>query len=155
MTTLADELATHRFFTDMDRASVDVLAGCGRNVVVPVGTAMIREGTDADVFWAIRAGRVSLGVNTPGRGLLVLETLHAGDILGWTWLFPPYRWHFDADALDDVHAVMFDAACLRQKCEADPALGFRLTQRFARVLDERLQAARMQLLDLYGHPASR
>ena len=116
---------------------------------------MIREGTPADVFWAIRGGRASVGVAAPGRGLLTLETLHAGDILGWAWLFPPYRWHFDAEALDDVHAVMFDAACLRQKCEADPALGFHLAQRFAQVIDERLQAARIQLLDLYGHPARR
>jgi CRP/FNR family cyclic AMP-dependent transcriptional regulator len=150
MSPIADELTAHRFFADMDRAYVDVLAGCGHNVIVPAGTAMIREGAHADAFWAIRGGRASLGMNTPGRGLLILETLHAGDILGWTWLFPPYRWHFDADALDDLHAVVFDAGCLRQKCEADPALGFHLTQRFARVLDERLHAARIQLLDLYG-----
>ena len=155
MSTIAAELAAHRFFADMDPAAVAVLAGCGRNVVIPAGSAMIREGERSDVFWAIRDGRASLGVDMPGRGLLALETLHAGDILGWGWLFPPYRWHFDADALDEVHAVLFDAACLRQKCEADPALGFHLAQRFARVLDERLHAARMQLMDLYGNPSPR
>lgn len=152
---MAEELATHRFFADMDRAQVDVLAGCGQNVIVPAGTAMTREGAHADTFWAIRAGRAALGVTAPGRGLIVLETLHAGDMLGWTWLFPPFRWHFDADAIDDLRAVVFDATCLRQKCQADPALGFALMGRFARVLDERLRATRMQLLDLYGQPAPR
>jgi CRP-like cAMP-binding protein len=155
MNAIVDELRSHRFFADMEQDSVEALAGCGRNVVVPAGTALTREGKEADAFWAIRGGRASLGVATPGQGMFVLETLHAGDILGWTWLFPPYRWHFDADALDDIHAVVFDAACLRQKCEVDPALGFHLTQRFARVLDERLHAARMQVLDLYGHAARR
>ena len=151
MTTIADELTAHRFFADMNPAYFEVVAGCGRNVVVHAGTAMMREGAQADTFWAIRGGRASVGVSAPGRGLLVLETLHAGEILGWARLLPPNRWHFDADALDDVHAVVFDAACLRAKCEADPALGFHLAKRFAQVLDERLQAARIQLLDLYGH----
>jgi CRP/FNR family cyclic AMP-dependent transcriptional regulator len=155
MNGIVDELRTHSFFADMDGTAVEVLAGCAHNVVVPAGTPLIREGRNADVFWAIRSGRASLGVAAPGSGMLVLETLHAGDILGWTWLFPPYRWHFDADALDEVHAVVFDAACLRRKCDADPALGFHLTQRFARVLDQRLLATRMQLLDLYGHAAER
>ena len=58
--------------------------------------------------------------------MVTIDTLHAGDVLGWAWLFPPYRWHFDADALDDIHAVVFDAVCLRAKCAADPALGFDL-----------------------------
>lgn len=152
MNTIADELGTHRFFAGIAPDHLDFLAGCGRNVVVPRGTTIIREGAHADAFWVIRQGRVVLGVVAPGRGLQTLETLHAGDVLGWAWLFPPFRWHFDAEALDDVHAVVFDATCLRKKCQDDPALGFDLTQRFASILDERLQATRMRLLDLYGRP---
>jgi len=147
---LADELTAHRFFARMDAAHLEVLTGCGRNVVIRAGTSIIREGEPADSFWAIRAGRVALGVTVPGREMPTLGTLHAGDVLGWAWLFPPYRWHFDADALDDVHAVVFDAVCLRGKCEADPALGFDLAKRVAGVLGERLHAARIRLLDLYG-----
>ena len=150
---IAEELRDERFFTGLDASALAVLAGCGRNVVVPAGTPLLREGERADAFWAIRGGRATLGITAPGRTPVVLETLHAGDILGWSWLFPPYRWHFDADALDDLHAVVFDAACLRQKCVADPALGFQLALRFAQVLDERLRAARLQLLDLYGRAA--
>ncbi len=152
MNTIADELANHRFFAKIEPEHLAVIGGCGRNVVVPSGTTIIREGAQADAFWALRTGRVALGVVAPGRGLQTLETLHAGDILGWAWLFPPYRWHFDAEALDDVHAIVFDAACLRGKCQDDPALGFDLAQRFASILDERLQATRMRLLDLYGQP---
>ena len=152
MNSLADELTAHRFFAGMADAHLEVLTGCARNVVIPGGTSIIREGAEANVFWALRAGRVALGVTAPGRGMLTIDTLHAGDVLGWAWLFPPYRWHFDADALDDVHAVAFDALCLRGKCAADPALGFDLAQRVAAILGDRLSSARMRILDLYGSP---
>ena len=82
-----------------------------------------------------------------------MDTLHGGDVLGWSWLFEPYRWHFDADAVEPVSTVAFDASCLRTKCDTDPRLGYQLAQRFARVMLERLQAARLRLLDVYG-PAS-
>ena len=155
MKTIADLLAEHRFFRDLAAADRDVVAGCGQNVTVAEGSTLMREGGPADVFWAIRAGQVRVGIVHPGRGMLVLETLDEGDILGWSWLFPPYRWHFDAVAGTDLHAVRFDAACLREKCERDPRLGFALVQRFARVLDERLVSARLRLLDLYGDPVPR
>ena len=152
MNTIAGELTAHRFFQGMDANHLDVLTGCAHNVVIAAGSSILREGADADGFWAIRAGRVSLGVSTPGRGMVTIDTLRSGDVLGWAWLFPPYRWHFDADALDEVHAVVFDGACLRGKCAADPALGFDLLQRVAAILGDRLNAARIRILDLYGPP---
>ncbi len=155
MNTIAGEMTAHRFFAGMDAEHLEVLTGCARNVVIPAGASIIREGADAGTFWALRTGRVALGVTAPGRGMVTIDTLHAGDVLGWAWLFPPYRWHFDADALDDVHALVFDAVCLRGKCAADPALGFDLAQRVAAILGDRLNAARRRILDLYGsaHPA--
>ena len=88
----------------------------------------------------------------PGRGAVIVETLaRRATLLGWSWLLPPYRWHFDARALDPVRAIAFDGACLRGKCDADPALGYELMQRFAQVMVERLQATRLRLLDVYGH----
>jgi CRP/FNR family cyclic AMP-dependent transcriptional regulator len=83
----------------------------------------------------------------------VLQTLEPGEIVGWSWLFPPYRWNFDVRALEPLGAIAFDGACLRGKCDRDPALGYTLMKRFARVLSERLGAARLQLLDLYGSAA--
>jgi hypothetical protein len=81
---------------------------------------------------------------------MTVETIEAGEILGWSWLFPPYRSHFDARALSSVRATAFDGACLRGKCEDDPALGYDLVKRFAQVFTERLQWTRLRLLDVYG-----
>ena len=150
MKAIADLLAEHRFFADLDPADRDVLAGCGRNTVIAASATLMREGDHADAFWAIRSGMVRVGVVHPSRGMLAVETLEAGDIAGWSWLFAPYRFHFDAVAGTEVHAVQFDAVCLREKCERDPRLGYTLVQRFARVLDERLTSARLRVLDLYG-----
>jgi CRP/FNR family transcriptional regulator, cyclic AMP receptor protein len=80
---------------------------------------------------------------------VTIETVEAGDVVGWSWLFPPYRWHFDARALSTVRATVFDGACLRDKCRADPELGFELMSRFAQVMLERLQWTRLRLLDGY------
>ena len=101
----------------------------------------------------MRHGRVVLETFVPGRGALTIETLEEGDLLGWSWLFPPYRWHFDARALDLVRAVAFDGACLRGKIDDDHALGYELLDRFSPVMLERLQATRLQLLDVYGSAA--
>ena len=155
MRTIAAEMRGIRFFADMEPGYIELLAGCGSHTVISRGTPLIEQGEHADSFWVIREGRVAVGVRAPGRGLITLETLHSDDILGWSWLLPPYRWRFDAEALDDVHAIVFAADCLREKCLSDPALGFNLTQRFASVLDERLQSARLQVLDLYGNAAAR
>jgi CRP-like cAMP-binding protein len=86
---------------------------------------------------------------------MVIETLEAGDLLGWSWLFPPHRAHFDARALTLVRATSFDGACLRQKCAAEPEFGYDIMSRFAQVLIERLQWTRLRLLDVYGNGAGR
>src|SRR5690349_14197944 len=106
--------------------------------------------SDLDTFFVVRHGTVAVGNFVPPRGELVIETLEAGDLLGWSWLFPPYRSHFDARALSPVRATQFDGACLRDKCAADPAFGYGLMSRFAQVLIERLQWTRLRLLDIYG-----
>jgi hypothetical protein len=81
---------------------------------------------------------------------MTIETIGEGEVLGWSWLFPPYRWQFDAQAVGLVRAIAFDGRCLRGKCEEDHDLGYWLMQRFAQVMSQRLQATRLQLLDLYG-----
>jgi hypothetical protein len=80
----------------------------------------------------------------------VVETLESGDIVGWSWIFPPHRWVYDVDVLERAHLVVIDAGCLREKCDADPAFGYRVMKRFAQVVAERLAATRLRLLDLYG-----
>jgi CRP/FNR family transcriptional regulator, cyclic AMP receptor protein len=139
------------FFDGMREDELALIAGCGRNVHFDEGEAIFRQGDRADVFYVVRHGSVAVGNFVPPRGELVIETLEAGDLLGWSWLFAPYRSHFDARALSGVRATQFDGACLRDKCAADPALGYDLMSRFAQVLIERLQWTRLRLLDVYGN----
>ena len=108
------------------------------------------EGNNADRFFALLEGRVAIEANYPGLETVVLQSLHANDIVGWSWLFAPYEWVFDARAKTRVRALVFDAECLRKKMEGDPDLGFQLIKRFSHVMITRLKATRLQLLDAYG-----
>ena len=129
-----------------------VIAGCATNRVFRPGELLMAEGDPADEFFVIREGAVAIEVVVPGRGAVTVETLHGGDLLGWSWLVPPYRTAFDARSLGTTHAVALDGACLRGKCERDPALGYGLLKLLAAVFAGRLQDSRMRLLDLYGTP---
>jgi CRP-like cAMP-binding protein len=148
---LDEILAQVPFFEGLPEDEIALIAGCGRNVRFDAGETIFRQGDAADTFYVVRHGTVAVGNFVPPRGELVIETLESGDLLGWSWLFPPYRSHFDARALSTVRATQFDGACLRDKCAADPVLGRDLMERFAQVLIERLQWTRLRLLDLYGN----
>jgi len=150
METIADLLSRHAFFDGLKPEYLALIAGCGRNVHFDPGAYLLREGDAADQFFAIRGGSVAVETYIPSRGPVALETIGEGEILGWSWLFPPYLSQFDARARDDVRATAFDAVCLRTKCDADPALGYELMKRLARLVSSRLEATRRQLLDVYG-----
>jgi CRP-like cAMP-binding protein len=145
----------HPILAGLPGDAVALVAGCARNVAFEEGALLLAEGQAADTFYLLRRGSVALEVHAPGRGPLVVETLRAGQVLGWSWLFPPYRWHFDARAVEPVGAVAVDGACLRTKAEDDHDFGYELVRRFAEVILDRLQASRLRLLDLYGHGAAR
>jgi len=149
MQTIDQYLPDHPFFAGLDAETTDLLAGCADNVHVRAGEFLFRENDPADHFYVLRRGRVAVEVHTPARGV-VLDTVNEGEIIGWSWMVPPYRWAFDARATADASAVAFDAACLRAKCDADPVMGYELMKRFVLVMDHRLQSARVRLLDLYG-----
>ena len=131
------------------------LAGCARNRVFAPGEQVMREGEPADAFYVVREGAVALEIAVPGRGAITVETLHAGDLLGWSWLVPPYRTAFDARAVGTLHVLELDGACLRGKCDEDPALGYQVLKILAVVFAERLHDTRIRLLDLYGTMAGR
>ena len=118
------------------------MAGCGQLGVWSQARRW-REGDPAERFFVVRAGRVGLEIASP-TGPLVVETLESGDIVGWSWIFPPHRWVYDVDVLERAHLVVIDASCLREKCDADPAFGYRVMKRFAQVVAERLAATRLQ-----------
>jgi len=153
--TIRDLLAEQPFFVDLREADLDLLAGCGENVHFRAGETIFGAGEPADNFYLIRNGRVSLEIHAPGRADIVISTLGNEDVLGASWLIPPYHWNFDAVALEETGAIRLDALCLRGKCEDDPALGYRLMKSFAQVLVDRLQRVRLQLLDVYGTPLAR
>ncbi len=153
METLEAVLAEHPFFRDLPPADLQLIAGCGSNVRFQPGEYVFREGDPSDQFNLIRHGKVALEISSPGRGPLTIQTLGEGDVLGWSWLVPPYRKQSDARALELTRATAFDGACIRRKCEADPRLGYELLKRFAQVIGQRLHATRLQLLDVYGSRA--
>lgn len=148
---LESVLADAPFFSGLDEGQLALLAGCAGNVHFVAGANLFREGDPADTFYVVRHGSVALETFVPARGPVLIETIDAGEVIGWSWLFPPYRWHLDARALTPVRATGFDGTCLRQKCDADPELGYDLMGRFAQVLIERLQWTRLRLLDVYGN----
>jgi CRP-like cAMP-binding protein len=148
--TVAELLGDARFFDGLRPETIELVAGCASNVQFDAGTTIFREGEHADFFYLLRHGSVALETYVPARGAVMIETIEDGDVLGWSWLFPPYRWHFDARAVTAVRATAFDGECLRGKCAADPALGYELVSRFAQTLIQRLQWTRLRLLDVYG-----
>jgi len=147
---IAEVVSTHPLLADLPGATISQVAGCARNVAFDTDALLLAEGDAADTLYLVRRGRVAIEVHAPGRGAIEIETVGPGGVVGWSWLFPPYRWHFDARAIEPVGAVAVDAACLRAKADADPALGYALMSRVSALLLDRLQATRMRLLDLYG-----
>jgi CRP-like cAMP-binding protein len=143
-------LAEHPFFKNLAEPQLDTVVGCVANTVFEPGEFIFREGEAADRFFLVREGRVAVEVFVPNKGPVTIETIEGGEVLGWSWLFAPYRARFDARALTAVRALSLDGACLRTKCEKDPALGYELLKRFTELVVSRLEATRMQLLDLYG-----
>jgi CRP-like cAMP-binding protein len=138
------------FFDGMPPEHLELVAGCASNVGFHAGELIARAGDAADTFFVVRRGAVAIELYAPGRGAMTVETIEAGAIVGWSWLFPPHRWQFDARALSDIRATSFDGACLRDKADSDTALGYDLMKRFAKVFVERLHWTRLRLLDVYG-----
>ena len=149
METLEGILANHPFFRDLEPRYLQLVVGCASNVRFAAGQFLFREGEQANQFYLVRHGKVSLEIFSSHDGPITVATLEDGDIVGWSWLFPPYRWKFDSRALTMTRAIALDGACLRNKSEQDHELALELLKRFAYILEERLQATRLQLLNVY------
>lgn len=147
---LASALAAHRFCEGLEEADLRALAGCGELRRLPSGIRLATEGEPAAHFHLVTSGRVGIELHVPRRGPVVVATLGAGDVFGWSWLYPPHHWDFDAVALDDVEEVALEVDSLRQVLAEHPPLDVELTRRLGAVLAARLHSARTQLLDLYG-----
>ena len=150
MKTLEALLAEHPFFEGLESKYLQIIADCATNVVFQEGEQIFTEGDDANSFYVIRQGKVALEIFVRRRGPVNFLSVEDGDVVGWSWMFPPYKWHFDARAMELTRAAAFDARCLRGKLDEDPQLGFELMKRFASVMLDRLNISRLQLLDIYG-----
>jgi len=144
------KLSEHRFFQGFPDSVLNEIAGCGSIKKIKGDTMLAHEGDPADEFYAILEGRIAVETSLPGNPPRVLQTLHAGEIIGWSWIFPPYEWTFDAHVVKDATLMAFDARCLRGRVENDHELGYLLMKRFAQIITQRLKSSRLQLLNLYG-----
>ena len=153
MKSMASVIAEVPLFKEMRPEYVELLSGCASNTKFDAGEYIYRQGEPADRFYVIRHGRVSQELFVPQRGPLTVRTVKEGEILGWAWLIPPYERQLDARAIVLTRALAIDGACLRGKCEQDPRLGYELMQMFAQVMVKTLQAARLQIMDVYGSPS--
>lgn len=145
-------LAEHPIFKAFDAPTQALLAGCARNEHFKPGAVIFAEGDAADRAYLLREGDVAVEIASPERAPLIVETLHAGDMLSWGWMVPPYRHMSQARATSEVRAVSLDATCLRGKMEANPTLGYQMFRHLLPHMAARVRVLRMQLLDLYGGP---
>jgi len=122
MVTVERLMAQAPVFAGLPPAHLQAISGCGRRRRVHTGAVLVREGELAETFFLICEGSVALEISSPARGASVITTLHAGELLGWSWLFEPYRWRIDGRAVQPTMLIAFDGPCVRALCEADHEL---------------------------------
>jgi CRP/FNR family cyclic AMP-dependent transcriptional regulator len=153
METLQRILADHPFARGLNDRHLELLVGCASNIRFEAGQVVFRENEEANQFYLIREGKMAVELFAAERGPVNILTLGEGEVLGWSWLVPPYRWRFDARAIEPTRTIALDGKCLREKSERDSDLGYELLKRIAHIMEERLQATRLQLLNVYDvHP---
>jgi CRP/FNR family cyclic AMP-dependent transcriptional regulator len=142
----AAALATQRFLHGMQPGQLTALAEAASEVAFPAGHRIFDEGDNAEHFWLIESGYVVLDVQVPGEGMAIVGRVGIGELLGWSWLLPPYQWTLGAVCATEVKAFEFNAQVIRDGCAADPALRDELMQRLLHVLSGRLMNTKSTLI---------
>lgn len=145
MEKLNQTLAKHPFLQGLGLEYLQDIAACATEAAFEAGQYMLREKEEANEFYLLLEGKVALGTFVTGRGFTTIQTLEGGEIVGWSWLIPPYRWRFDALVILPTKAIAIKGNRLRQRCEADHEFGYRLVKQVAQVIGERLTATRLRL----------
>lgn len=148
--TLESLITNHPFLARLNPHYYHYFNDCAELKRYQAGQEIFHEGNEAEHFYLIQSGRVALETFVPGCGRITIQTLEAGEALGWSWMFPPHEWHFTASAAEPTVLIAFDAASLRDKAEENRDFGNELVTRVAKTLVDRLYATRLQLIDLYG-----
>jgi len=151
---MATRVALHPFLAGMNPTQLALLTDCAIPVHFKKGQTILREGEMANRFYLIESGKVVLESGEGFGDPVIIETLGAGDLLGWSWMFPPYVWHFTARAAEPTDAIFFYGTILREYCERDPSLGYELFKRITPVMLKRLQSARRKMLSVHAHRAA-
>jgi len=151
---IATRVALHPFLAGMNRNHLAFLTDCAMASQFKKGQTILREGEFANRFYLIETGKVVLESTAAIDDPVVVETIGAGDLLGWSWMFPPYMWHFTARAVVPTTALFFYGTILREYCEKEHSLGYELFKRMSVVMMKRLQAARRHMLQLRVHTAA-
>jgi len=150
--TIEDYLSNHAFFSGMDNSFVKFLSDSVTELQIPKGSVLFQYGKPADKFYLLRKGQVSVHVPALMGPTLDIQTLGEDQILGWSWLIPPYRWNFQARALEDSDLLEFDGSAILTRCEEDPKFGYDVFKRFAELMSKRLDAARQKMMDEWNPP---
>ena len=150
---MATRVALHPFLVGMNHTELALLTDCAMATHFEPGQIIFREGEPANRFYLLETGKVMLESGEGFGKPVVVETIGAGDLLGWSWMFPPYVWHFTARAVEPTEAIFFYGTILRE-WERDPSLGYQLYKRMAPVMLRRLQAARKKMLALHHRTGS-
>jgi CRP-like cAMP-binding protein len=140
----------HPFWKGLSPRHLHLLQERAKSETFGAGQLIFEEGQEAGHFFLIQTGQVRLDVSVPGRGAVTIQTLSAGAALGWSWLFPPYRWHFSARANETTELIAFDAQFLRDTADTDHDFGYEVIRRVSSVLFQRLLETRLLLVDFYG-----
>ena len=147
---MAARVKAHPFLRGLNREQLALLTDCALPARFQAGEVIFREGDHAGRFYLVTSGRVVLESGTDGE-TVVIETIGGGDLLGWSWMMPPYKWHFTARAIEPTEAIFFASPILREYCERHPPLGFELHKRMSAVMMRRLQAARKRMVAIHAH----
>ena len=145
-------LSSLAFFHELDERFLKVLSNSCTVLEINEGDVLFHQGERADKFYLLRNGQVSVQVPALVGPTLEIQALSKDEILGWSWLIPPYRWHFQARAMEDSDLLEFDGNAILVHCEEDPKFGYELLKRFAALMSERLDAARQKMMDQWDPP---
>ncbi len=141
----ADVLAGHPFFRSMRAANLSAVSHGAKEKVFEAGELIVRAGEIAAHFFVIAEGSVVLESVAPNRNPVPIQVVGPGEVFGWSWLFPPFLWHFRARAIEGTRVIVLDRAKPLTLCETIPSLGYELMLRVTNVVIQRLQAMRKQI----------
>ncbi|MDR3695939.1 cyclic nucleotide-binding domain-containing protein [Mucilaginibacter sp.] len=155
MKTLELAIAKHPFFHDLPAEDISIIAGLANVVNFKEGDVLFKEGADADKFYLVIQGKVALEAYNPGRGIITIQTVEDGEMLGWSWLVPPYKYRFGAKVITKTEMIVINGKQLRVKCDQYPVLGYEMMKRMVRAIAFRLEQTRLMFMDVYGKPAKK